>query len=160
MGKRLSNLWIYSCLAAIMLSCWQCKPESDSRTRELKKYLKDRYDVKLDKKTERIYAINDKGCGNCILSLSEFVKQNVNDAQALIIIHSRGTNVDLSAFEDKTKRNPNIIINHQIINDENDLFYRSSVVYLKDEKVDTIVNIGNGEIYSQLEYIFEREKQR
>lgn len=158
MGKRLSNLWIYSCLAAIMLSCWQCKPESDSRTREVKKYLEDRYGVKLDKKTERIYVINDKGCGNCILSLSEFVKQNVNDAQALIIIHSRGTNVDLSAFEEKAKWNPNIIINHQIINDENDPFCRSSVVYLKDEKVDTIINIGDGDIYNQLEYIFKKKQ--
>lgn len=159
MGKRLSNLWIYSCLAAIMLSCWQCKPEGDSRTKEVKKYLKARYDVELDKKTERIYVINDRGCGNCILSLSEFVKQNVNDAQALIIIHSRGTNVDLSTFEEKKRKNPFIVIDHQVINDENDLFYHSGAIYLKEGKVDTIIDLSGEDLEGRLRAIFEREKQ-
>lgn len=160
MGKKLLNLWIYSGLAAVMLLCCQCKQEVDARTKEIRKYLKTKYDTEPGKETDRIYIINDMGCGNCILSLSEFVKQHVNDHQAMIIIHSRGTNVDLNAFEGKKKNNSHIFINHQAITDENDPFYHSGVVYLTEGKVDTVVNIANDRMVEQLEYIFSRETQK
>lgn len=158
MAKGLLNLLTYSGLAAILLFSWQCKPETDLRTKEVKEYLKARYNIKPDEKTGRIYMINDVGCGNCILSLSEFVKQHVNDDKALIIINSRGSHVDLDAFEGKKKKNPHIIINHQVITDESDLFYHSGVVYMTEEKVDTIVKLDGDDIATQLQYIFAREK--
>lgn len=160
MEKSILNLSIYSILAVILLFCWQCKPETDLRTKETKEYLKSRYDLVPDKNTAKIYIINDLGCGNCILSLSEFVKQKVNGEHAFIIIHSRGNNVDLNGFEDKKRKNSRILINHQLINDKNDPFYHSGVIYMNEDKVDTIVNLWGENIAGQLEYIFDREIQK
>lgn len=157
MEKGHLTFWIYSCFLVVTLSCLQCTHKEDARTTEVKNYLNKQYNIKLDQSINKIYVVNDIGCGNCILSFSESIKNHVNDNRALIIINSRGINVDLDAFENKKSINPNVIIKHSIINDPKDLFYNSSVVYIEQEKVDTIININGEDIVNQLQYIFNRK---
>lgn len=160
MGKELLSFSICSSLALLLLVGCLSKQESDPQTKMVKEYLKTKYEVEPGETIDRIYIINDMGCGNCVLSLSEFVKQRVNDEHAWIIVNSRGMNVDLNVFETKKQTNPHILINHQPVGDTDDPFYHSGVVYLKAGKVDTLINLSGDDPAGTLQTIFEREKQR
>lgn len=134
----------------------QCTKE-DVQITKLKQDLKKQYGIKLDKEINRIYILNDMGCGTCISSLSRFVKDYVNDDKAMVLINSRGINVDLDAFEMKKQANPNIIINHTVINEPDNRFACSGAIYIKQEKIDTIIKIEGENIVQQLQYIFGRK---
>ena len=71
-----------------------------------------------------------------------------------MIINSRGININLDAFEMKKKANPNIVISHTVLNDKSNPFAFAGAIFLKGERVDTIVNIHQeGDIVQSLQYI-------
>ncbi len=160
MGKGSLNFWIYSYILIAVFLFVQCANnniEKDEKTKKVADYLKKKYEVNLQENIQRIFIVNDMGCGNCILSFSEFIKSHCFDDSILVILNSRGTNVDLNAFEMIKRKNPNIVINHNIITEPNDLFYHSGVVYLDKGKVDTIIHLQGEDLLKPLQYVFSRK---
>lgn len=153
MKKCVFNLLF--CLLWMML--WKgvegCSSAEDARLASLKEALKEQYGVKLDKEITRIYVLNDLGCGSCVSSLAKYVADYVDGGHSLVIVNSRGINVDLDAFERQKKTNPNIVISHTVLNDENNPFAFAGAIFLKEEKIDTIVNIQEGDVVQSLQYI-------
>ena len=153
MRKCICNLLF--CLLWVMLgsSMTSCSSEGDVRLVSLKESLKKQYGVTLDKEITRIYVLNDLGCGSCVSSLANYVFGYVDDDHSLVIINSRGININLDAFEMKKKTNPNIVISHTVLNDKSNLFAFVGAIFLKEERVDTIVNVLEGDVIQSLQYI-------
>ncbi|MCC8188151.1 MAG: hypothetical protein LIP08_11785 [Bacteroides sp.] len=106
---------------------------------------------------KRIFVINDVGCGNCTLLFSGYIKEYVKDEGSLILVHSRGYNVDLEAFQCKAKEKPEVFISYQTISDPENRFYPSGVYYLNGEQLDTVIYIKPELLKEQLSYMAERE---
>lgn len=130
-----------------------CSSEEDARLALLKESLKEQYGVTLNEEITRIYVLNDLGCGSCVSSLAKYVANYVDGEHSLVVINSRGINIDLETFERKKKTNPNIIISHTVLNDESNPFAFAGAIFLKGEKVDTIVNVLEGDVIQNLQYI-------
>lgn len=153
MKKCICN-WLFCFLWMILwCSVEGCSSKENARLASLKEALKEQYGVKLDKGITRIYVLNDLGCGSCVSSLANYVASYVDGEHSLVIINSRGINIDLEAFEQKKKTNPNIVISHTVLNDESNPFAFAGAIFLKEEKVDTIVNIQEGDVMQSLQYI-------
>nr|WP_321376302.1 hypothetical protein [uncultured Bacteroides sp.] len=152
MERGLLNFLIYSFIAILTLMFSQCSKE-DAETKQIQEYVYKNYEIEIPHNIKRIYILNDSGCGNCILTFSEFVKNNINDHESMVIINSRGANIDLEGFENKRKSNSNIVISHNVISNTQDLFYKSGVALFKGAVLDSIIRITPDSLIEQLDYI-------
>lgn len=141
----------------LSIFCFCSCGSNDKEYVQLKKELKKQYGVSLGTNIKRIFVINDVGCGNCTLLFSGYIKDYVQDEASLILVHSRGYNVDLEAFQAKAKEKPEVFISYQTLSDPENRFYLSSVYYLNGEQLDTVIYIKPELLKEQLFYISERK---
>lgn len=155
MEKKFLKLSGYSLgLAMIVLfsQCVDSKPKSD-----LLKQIENHHQIEIEKDINRIFFINDIGCGYCIHVFSEYAKKQLEDNQTLVIINSRGNNVDLESFKEAEKGSSQVVISHKVITDNNNPLYKSGVIYLDKAVQDTVINISASELAEQIAY-FELKK--
>lgn len=157
MKKEYSKLLIYRfglSIALLLLFC-SCSRKYDERYQQLRKEFKEMYDVRLPKKVKRIYIINDNYCPVCVTHFSEYVLTKINegDKDILCFVNSEGVHVDLARFRSIGEKN--IYLNNRAkpYRDEGLIPQGLGVIFLHENKIDTIVSIDSEIIVSQLEYI-------
>ena len=150
MVRKLLYLLIFS---YVLLLFTQCSEEVSER-KELSKLLESEFNAKLNNEIQRIFILNDTKCTSCVYTFSQYIKEHVNDPNSLVILQTRGHNIDIDGFMEKRKTNPNIYISHQI-NNENKYLSDLSVIFLNENAIDTIIKIIPGKVNEQIEYIFK-----
>ncbi len=109
-------------------------------TEKVKGYISSNYEVELGDSIRRIFVLNDMDCPTCVRSLADFAKEQIDNPGSMILINSRGSNIDLESFEELRKINPNILIRHKVEN-EDSIFSKMGVIYLNNAEVDSIVKV-------------------
>ncbi|MFA5228908.1 MAG: hypothetical protein WC446_04080 [Candidatus Paceibacterota bacterium] len=130
-----------------------CTNERSNEYKYIESQIKDIYGIQLDRNIKEIYLVNDIGCGNCVITFSNYILDNVvtkRNNDKLILINSMGVNVNTEKF--RTYSDKNIIINKNI-RDTDDLLPDLGVIILNQNCVDTIITITASEIVNQLNYI-------
>jgi hypothetical protein len=153
--KHLSFLIGSLAVVCSFCSCGSAENKDDATVQHVKAYLKENYNVKLTPNIKRVFVLNDLGCGNCVRALSEFVKDNVDDENSLVVVQSRGANVDIEEFMKREKGRHNVVVSHRA-NDDDSIFSKLGVIYLTDSKADTIINISADKASSQISYVAKR----
>ncbi len=157
MRKEYSKLLMYrfGLLITLILFFSSCSREYDKRYQQLRKEFKEIYDVRLPKKVKRIYIINDNYCPVCVTHFSEYVltKINEDDKNILCFVNSEGLHVDIARFREIGGKN--VYLNNRIIpyDDEGLIPPALGVIFLHENKIDTIVSVDSQTILTQLEYI-------
>lgn len=128
-----------------------CVPE-DKQTKQIKSYIENTYRVKVTDGIRRVFILNDYDCSDCVNSFSDFLKKYVNDKSSLLLVSSGGENLDVKAFEDLRKKNPNIVISHHA-NDDTTIFSGLGVIYFDEARVDTIISLCVVTMKEQLQFI-------
>lgn len=143
----------YSCFCVLFLVLTNCTRNYDSEFLQLKKEIKETYNVHLPDDTKCIFIINDNYCSTCVSIFSQFVLTKLNNPKnVLCFVNSTGVNVDLNSF--RAKRNKNIHISTHVLQPSNTLVpSRLGAVFLKDAEIDTIVYIETNRIAEQLDFI-------
>lgn len=157
MKARFLKLSFYNLVVVFPIFCFCCSNrQRDKEYGEIKKHIEDTYNIKTDKGIERIVFINDNGCSNCTQSFSNYVLDNMNDEKTLVIVNSRGSNVDLDKFIEKRSENKHIILSLNPRESDSKI-PDLGVVYVNNEKIDTILTLIPEKLREQMEYIDKRE---
>ncbi len=147
-------------LMAVMFSAISCNEKADdAKYNMLKEELKQSYDLSLDKTIKQVVFIGDEGCPNCVTSFSNYVLNNIDKYKdsTLILINSKGRNVDLDRFQALGMKN---IIILRKAPDEKKFSPNLGVVYMenKQKTVDTAIYIDAKEIIEQINYIDSKNR--
>lgn len=158
MEKGYSMLLKYSLGLLIVLLLFisnSCNRDYDGQYQQLKRELNEIYDIRLPKNVKCIFIINDNYCPVCVKHFSEYVLSKVEEEgeNVLCLVNSKGINVDLAKF--KKFDNKNIYLNTKTIPYKDDPLIppRLGVIFLYENKIDTIIRIDSEFIVSQLEFI-------
>lgn len=153
--KHLIYWSLISLFIIIATSCNKQKKEI-SDYQKIAQYLEKYHNYKLGISTKKIVIITDNGCPSCNDALSELSSKSfIGDSTTLLVITGKGTFTDISPFV-KKRGNKNIIFDWSADMDRLPLLVQSSVVYLDNNEVDTLININSEQIYQQLDYIRNR----
>lgn len=147
------TLLIYNALMLFLIYLQSCTNERSNEYKYIESQIKDIYGIQLDRNIKEIYLVNDIGCGNCVITFSNYILDNVvtkRNNDKLILINTMGVNVNTEKF--RTYSDKNIIINKNI-RDTDDLLPDLGVIILNQNCVDTIITITASEIVNQLNYI-------
>lgn len=150
---RYMTLLIYNALMLFLIYLQSCTNERNNEYKYIESQIKDIYGIQLDRNIKEIYLVNDIGCGNCVITFSNYILDNVvtkRNNDKLILINSMGVNVNTEKF--RTYSDKNIIINKNI-RDTDDLLPDLGVIILNQNCVDTIITITASEIVNQLNYV-------
>ncbi|MGM0478401.1 MAG: hypothetical protein ACQERC_04185 [Bacteroidota bacterium] len=101
----------------------------------------DRYD--------RVFILTERGCVNCNRSFSNFIEKEL-DEHSLCIVNASGRIVDISYYQKNEAQN--IIFDYDRFFVKNDVIETSSVIYLKNNEVDTIVELDEEQLGRQFEF--------
>ena len=106
--------------------------------------------LKITKDYSKIFYLAEIGCISCNKSFSNLIQKNIND-ENLYILNASGNRLDISYYLESKKEN--IVFDYDNYLFKNKIVEGSSAIWLKNNKIDTIVKISAQEIESQFEYI-------
>ncbi|MPM37494.1 hypothetical protein SDC9_84111 [bioreactor metagenome] len=127
----------------------------DKHYQLINKEVNELFQVNLSDDTpKKLIFINDNGCPNCIISFSGYVLNHIDRFKdnSLILINSKGINVDIDKFLDLNAKN---IFVSRNIRKQSKILPDLGIIYLKENsnEVDTIISINASTIREQLNYI-------
>lgn len=95
---------------------------------------------------------NHGDCMNCNRIFADFIKNYINNKSIKIIVTEEGSNIDISPF----LNSDNVIFDfeEQFLNF--DVINGTSAIFLKNEQIDTIINIKSTFLEEQLAFIKEK----
>jgi len=106
---------------------------------------------------DHILRISETGCVGCNKSFARLVKEYVQSDNNLFIISAKGATVDISPYLD-TKNSKNIIFDYENKFGPLKIVENSGIIFLKDNKIDTIINIEAKGIEETLRFIDSKLK--
>jgi hypothetical protein len=140
--KRLSRFLVLKSnfLITIVLFTF-CSPQQTKKTNDYKlilNYLKEYHNVQSLNNFKRIFVLTENGCSSCNKKFSKLMLDQVCDSSSLFLIFTSGTRVDISKFIEKKN---NIYFDSNLSTFNNNLFDSTSIIYLKNNSIDTIITI-------------------
>lgn len=153
------KILLKSFFAAIFCLCFfisSCQKSNDSEYKRMQQYLKSEYNYNVDGNIERVFYVNDIGCSSCVRTFSDFILYNVADENSLIIINSKGINVNLEEFRKKQEEMPRNVILSYNPNVKDGYFPNLSVLHINNLKVDTIIEVSAQNLQNLLRYIQQK----
>ena len=140
--------------ALTVVSCSKQTDKDESAYNSIAEYLKEKNYSKSISDINKIVVITDNGCSTCNKGICNLSYENyIDDDSTLIIITSKGQNFNVLAFKDK----PNVIFDWS--SDIMPLFNSTSVFYIENNDIDTILSINAGEYINQMQYISKKESK-
>ena len=149
MVQKIRLISIVSALFLIV-SCNSEKPSKEDKLNDLASFFKD--ELHLKSSPERIFFISDKSCASCnksFLTLAEEI-YGLNNKRDYFIIGASGMILDISYFIDHKDRVYHI---KRHFTKKWQIPKSSSVIYLKGNKIDSIITISATNIKNQLDLI-------
>lgn len=116
-------------------------------------YFQTVHGLKLNQNIKKIFVLTENGCISCNRNFSNVISENINNKKSLFLIIASGTRVDISTFNKKN----NVYFDPQLDYMKYSIFSTSKVIYFKDSKIDTIINIEAKGLEKILEVIKTRK---
>lgn len=70
---RYMTLLIYNALMLFLIYLQSCTNERSNEYKYIESQIKDIYGIQLDRNIKEIYLVNDIGCGNCVITFSNYI---------------------------------------------------------------------------------------
>jgi DNA/RNA endonuclease YhcR with UshA esterase domain len=137
---------------SIFSSCAQPQKQEISKN-EVTEYLTDKK-YQLSKNIKKIIVITENGCPACSNALAEVGCKELADSSTLFVITARGSNVNIKPY---LQMKNNVIFDWQANSSQFPMFQQTSVIYLNNTEVDTIIDINADDIHGQLDYVRGRK---
>ena len=154
MESKIMDYSRYKYFAVLLLlinSCTQLSNKSND-FENLKYELHDEFEIELKNDIKRVFILTEEHCNSCNRNFAKLIENYLNDKESILIINAKGTQVDISNFLKTEVENKNLYINRNI-KMKSDLFNSTKVFFLKDNNLDTIINITANQIEQQFNYI-------
>lgn len=116
-------------------------------------YFLQRHQIKLTDKITKLFVLTENGCHSCNKKFSDLVIENIENEKSLFIITATGNQIDMMPFETKRK---NVIIDKNISDTTLSIFNETKVIYFKNNKIDTVIDIEARQIENQFLIIKNR----
>ncbi len=139
-----------------------CKPSSSTNFLQNEKsltgydtlmsYFKERQKTSLSATATKIFVLTENGCMPCNKKFMELLKLNLKNPNSLFIIGAAGNYFDVFEFSGLT----NVFIDQSLTETEYSILHQSKVIYLKGNKIDTVITITAKGIEEQFEVINNR----
>jgi hypothetical protein len=101
-----------------------------------------------------IALIDERGCSGCNITFSTVISKFINKNEGLILVSSTGRVVDIGPYLADSARN----VFDANIQDfvKLNILKKSGIIFLENNKIDTVIVIESKELKKQIEYIDER----
>jgi hypothetical protein len=117
-----------------------CATQQGTEYKKIDKYLRTHFKQYDPKANNCVFLLSEYGCIPCVKEFAELIKDYRNKPNTYIIICASGTFVDISPFIKDTALT-NVYDDSQFVF-RKDIYYFPSAIFLKDNKIDTIVDIA------------------
>ncbi len=115
-------------------------------------YFKEQQNYKLTTGIKTVFVLSDDGCPPCNKHFSQLMIHHLNDSSAVFLIVASGTNIDLSEYTKAKSR----VFYDKPENAKNILFNKSKAIFIKQQHIDTIINIDARGLDLQFEEMNQR----
>lgn len=122
--------------------------KTDKNYSNISKYLNIK-DIDIKNGYKKIVVITDEGCMACTNFLSMEMLGELDEKHTLFVVTSKNSHT----IEPFLQKNDNLIVDWQMDINKYPEFAKSSVIFLGENKVDTVINISANEIQEQLNFI-------
>jgi len=106
---------------------------------------------------DHVLRISETGCVGCNKSFANLVKTYLQSDKNLFIVSAKGAMVDISPYLD-TQNPKNIIFDYENKFGPLNIIENSGIIFLKDNKIDTVINIEAKGIEETLRFIDSKLK--
>lgn len=130
--KTQKSFILLICSLLFILSC--ANPSEEEYT-EIKQYFKNTHNYEIDDDLQAVFVLTSIGCRPCNKSFSQLMLDKNYNNNVIYLIKASRNAIDLSAY----KNYEGIIFYDSKF--ENNIFSNSKVIFIKDKKRDTIINI-------------------
>lgn len=139
---------LFLILSSLIIICSCQEKQSD-----IFEYLEKRHQSPIADATTCLLILSDKGCANCNVVFKDFVHQNINNNKVQVILTAKGKLFDISYF-----KNSKTLIDQNISATTYAELDRSQAIFIKENKIDTVVIIEANSIEDQISYLSKRIK--
>jgi hypothetical protein len=122
-----------------LLTVFSCEKKSLSEKEKfienLKEYLNVKHQIKLNNSIKKVFILTDENCHSCNKFFAKTIEKNINDSSSLLLVSASSSKIDLSPFDGAN----NVFFENK--SKEIFLFDNSKIIFLNQEKIDTIISI-------------------
>ncbi|MDD3741103.1 MAG: hypothetical protein PHH30_07665 [Bacteroidales bacterium] len=159
MKKRMCLLKLISYLIIVSSVIFSCSNKANNeKIKSDYEYIKDYFETKhnfdISEEIKMVIIITQNGCPGCNKSFVYFTISNLNLKNSVILVTSDGKGLDISNLRNL---DGNVFFDDEICSgDERELFSNSSVIFIEENAIDSIVNIEAQTINNQFTEILSK----
>ena len=148
---NLKNNYLLICFF-IFTSCFISEKEKSYN--ELNNYFKSEFNISIKNKIHTIYVLTENGCNNCNKSFLHLLIKVQKQDSTLILIVASGSRIDISEINSNSK---NVLFSKNSKTEKAyELLEKSKVIYIENNKIDTILTIEAPQLGDQIHEIERR----
>lgn len=146
--KTIIRIIIFIVINIFVLSC---DTQKSKEFKHVENYFKKTHNFSINTSINKIIVVTEgNSCGSCDKIFAETVFKNFQNDESVFLVTAQGFIVDIQAFLALEK---NCFFDWQINSKEYPEFTSSRIIYLNNNKIDSILIINSSTILEQLEYI-------
>lgn len=154
------NILIFISIVSVCISLTSCDsqqaPSVDSSVKNdyqfLLDYFKTRHNYTLDNETKQLFILTEKGCPTCNKQFAQLMAKHLNSSNTLFLINAEGNRFDTTPFLQKEEAK-NILWENPAFAAKSALLSSSKVIYLKGDKIESIISLTADSLSSQMAQI-------
>lgn len=122
--------------------------------KEIENYFLSRHTYQIADNKKAIYVLAEGNCINCSRSLSYLMEQKLSDTSCVFLVTNKGGGLDLSLFKESlTSKDLFFDQNIEHIKGVDPVLKKSSVIFLKNKSIDTIIELKADMLQEQMDFI-------
>lgn len=134
-----------------LISIFSCQSDDQelTNTQIVSKILDDSLGIERVEQYNRIFILTERGCVSCNRSFSNFIEKELDD-HSLCILNASGRIVDISYYLENELKN--VVFDYDNLFITNNIVETSSVIYLKNKEIDTIIELNVEQLEKQFKF--------
>lgn len=134
-----------------LISIFSCQSDDKelTNTQIVSKILDDSLGIERVEQYNRIFILTERGCVSCNRSFSNFIEKELDD-HSLCILNASGRIVDISYYLENELKN--VAFDYDNLFITNNIVETSSVIYLKNKEIDTIIELNVEQLERQFKF--------
>ncbi|MDD3860527.1 MAG: hypothetical protein PHW83_10040 [Bacteroidales bacterium] len=160
MKKHMCRLKLISLSLLVLFVVLSCngktnKEEVKSDYDYIKDYFKTKHNFEITEQINMVVVITANGCPQCNKGFICFAVSNLNRENSVILVTDDGKALDISSLR---SLEGNVFFDDTICeSDDRELFLNSSVIFLNEKDIDTIIKIDSHSINEQFSFILSKQ---
>jgi hypothetical protein len=147
---------LFFALLLVIIACNNSEIKENSTFSKLQQFFNFHHINSFNSTTRCVFVISEQGCMGCNKGLSKLAETYINNKSCVFIIEASGAIVDVSIFENANTSTVFMDTKNQF--QKLGMIEKSGVIFLKNNIVDTIINLDVNIIDKQFEFIESKIK--